>query len=207
MAVIESTNLRIQKGTDFEEVFLISKYDMSTDTLVGVNSSDVTARIRKYPTSPYFKSFSTSVDQSQGSITISMPSNQTDSLSSGRNFFDIIIRKDNKINKVVNGTMIVEETTSLIGGTDAGTDSDGQSIFVPTSLEELLDVNVNIANKKDKYVLMYDITTNKYQLVNPDDVLSAAAATETTQPGLPAEFINTIDVDLDNKIDVDAGQF
>lgn len=206
MAVIESTNLRIHKGTDFEEVFSLSKYTPDPNVLAGVNSSDVTARIRKYPTSRYFKSFSASVDQSQGSITISMPSNQTDSLSSGRNCFDIVIRKDNKIKKVVYGTMIVEETTSLIGGTDTGTDSDGQSVFVPTTLEELLDVNVNIANKKDKYVLMYDMTTNKYQLVNPDEVLSAAA-TETIQPGLPAEFINTIEVDLDNNVDLDAGQF
>jgi hypothetical protein len=136
-----------------------------------------------------------------------MASNQTDSLSSGRNYFDLIIRIDNKIKKVISGTIIVKDTVSLIGGTDSGTDSSGEAIFVPSSLEDLLDVSVNIVNKKDKYVLMYNVNTNKYELVNPDAVLSAAAEEETTQPGLPAEFINTLDIDLDNKIDLDAGEF
>jgi hypothetical protein len=43
--------------------------------------------------------------------------------------------------------------------------------------------------------------------VNPDTILSASSNTETTQPGLPSDFINTLDVDLDNKIDLDAGNF
>jgi hypothetical protein len=78
---------------------------------------------------------------------------------------------------------------------------------VPANLQDLLDVQINNDNKKDKYVLMYDVTLNKYKLVNPDEVLSASSNTETTQPGLPGNFINTLDVDLDNKIDLDAGTF
>lgn len=75
-------------------------------------------------------------------------------------------------------------------------------IIVARTLEDLLDVDVSHVN--DKYVIMYNSSTGKYTAVNPDDVLSAAA-TEPIQPGLPADFINELDVDLDNKINLDAG--
>jgi beta-lactamase class A len=52
---------------------------------------------------------------------------------------------------------------------------------------------------------MYDSATGKYTAVNPDEVLSASSTTETTQPGLPDNFVDTLDVDLDDKIDLDAG--
>lgn len=81
---------------------------------------------------------------------------------------------------------------------------------VPARLEDLIDVSVDPNNKKDKYVLMYDVNLNKYKLVNPDDVLNAAAQTETTQPGLvgfATDFLDRVDIDLDNRIDLDAGSF
>lgn len=77
---------------------------------------------------------------------------------------------------------------------------------VPARLEDLIDVSVDSTNKKDKYVLMYDDTLNKYKLVNPDDVLTAAT-NEPIQPGLPAEFDTQLSTDLDNRIDLDAGTF
>ena len=73
------------------------------------------------------------------------------------------------------------------------------------NFNELLDVDVS--NVRDKYVIMYNSNTGKYIAVNPDDVLSASSTTETTQPGLPANFVNTLDVDLDDRIDLDAGTF
>jgi hypothetical protein len=77
--------------------------------------------------------------------------------------------------------------------------------IMPQNLDELTDVE--ISGNNDKYVLMYDAPTGKWKDRNPDLVLSAASNTETTQPGLPNDFINTLDVDLDNKIDLDAGTF
>ena len=77
--------------------------------------------------------------------------------------------------------------------------------IMPTNLDELVDVE--ISGNNDKYVLMYDAASGKWRDVNPDQVLSAASNTETTQPGLPNDFINTLDVDLDDKIDLDAGTF
>lgn len=77
-------------------------------------------------------------------------------------------------------------------------------IQVPARFEDLL--NFDYSDKNDKYVIMYDVASQKYKLVNPDEVLSAAT-TEPIQPGLPTDFENQLDRDLDNKIDLDAGTF
>ena len=73
------------------------------------------------------------------------------------------------------------------------------------NLSDLQDVD--ITGLEDGYVIMYNAATGKYNTVNPDTVLSAASNTETTQPGLPNDFINTLDTNLDDKIDLDAGGF
>ena len=78
-------------------------------------------------------------------------------------------------------------------------------VIMARTLDELLDVDVS--GVSDKYVIMYNASTQKYTAVNPDLVLSASSNTETNQPGLPNDFINTLDVDLDDKINLDAGNF
>jgi hypothetical protein len=70
------------------------------------------------------------------------------------------------------------------------------------NLSSLYDVDVS--GVSDKFVIMYNATTAKFTAVNPDEVLSAAA---TTINELPQNFIDTLDVDLDDKIDLDAGGF
>lgn len=77
-------------------------------------------------------------------------------------------------------------------------------VIMARTLNELLDVNVS--GVRDKYVIMYDSATQKYVAVNPDSILSAAT-TEPVQPGLPADFKNQLDTDLDDRIDLDAGTF
>jgi hypothetical protein len=77
-----------------------------------------------------------------------------------------------------------------------------------TSFTDLIDVNITDLNaNKDNYVVTYNATTGKFVIVDPDAVLSAASTTTGPQPGLPQDFINTLDVELDNKIDLDAGTF
>ena len=76
--------------------------------------------------------------------------------------------------------------------------------LMPQKLDELEDVEISGTN--DKYVLMYDAASGLWKDVNPDDVLSAAT-TEPIQPGLPQDFENQLDIDLDNKIDLDAGSW
>lgn len=78
-------------------------------------------------------------------------------------------------------------------------------VQVPARFSDLSDFNPS--GLSDKYVIMYDAATQTYVPVNPDTVISAASNTETTQPGLPGDFIGTLDTDLDDKIDLDAGSF
>ena len=79
---------------------------------------------------------------------------------------------------------------------------------MPVNLDELVDVE--ISGNNDKYVLMYDAASGLWRDVNPDEVLHAAAETETTQPGLvgfATAFLDRVDIDLDDRIDLDAGPF
>jgi hypothetical protein len=74
----------------------------------------------------------------------------------------------------------------------------------PTKLADLQDFDPS--NVQDKYVIMYDENLDKYVAVNPDKVLQAAT-TEPVQPGLPNVFLDELDVQLDNRIDLDGGTF
>ncbi len=80
---------------------------------------------------------------------------------------------------------------------------------MPISLNQLTDVQIS-GNNYDQYVLVYDAATGKWRDVNPDVVLSAATtvpdANRTTYT-LPQVFEDKLDVDLDNKIDLDADTF
>lgn len=77
---------------------------------------------------------------------------------------------------------------------------------IANSLNDLRDVDTE--NLNDKYVLMFNALTGLYEFVNPDDVL-IAAATEPISPGLPCDFINALDTDLDRScnIDLDGGSY
>lgn len=77
-------------------------------------------------------------------------------------------------------------------------------VIMARRLDELLDVDLSGA--KNNYILTYDSTSGKYKAVNPDDILSAAV-TDTNSPGLPSNFKNQLDVDLDDRIDLDGGAF
>jgi len=77
-------------------------------------------------------------------------------------------------------------------------------VQVPATFGDLEDFNED--DVKDKYVIMYDAVTQKYTTVNVDTLLSAAV-TDTESPGLPSDFIDQLDTDLDDRIDLDAGTF
>jgi len=84
-----------------------------------------------------------------------------------------------------------------------------EKTIVADKLSDLNDVSVSDLSNKDQYVLVYDAGVQKYKLVNPDQVLNAAA-TESQQPGLVGyadAFLDRMDIDLDDRIDVDAGTF
>jgi hypothetical protein len=109
---VTSINLTIEKGTDFEAIFIVSAEDGSS---LNFNSHIATAKIRKYPSSPIFFEFDVELNISQSSIKITMDRETTALLPTGRNYFDILLKYeiDNKVTKVVTGTIIVEETAAL----------------------------------------------------------------------------------------------
>lgn len=104
------------------------------------------------------------------------------------NSFNVRVNK-NYVNVKVKRTPKVRTTTQT-------------GVALEGRFRDLLDVNVS--GVSDKYFIMYDATTQKYVAVNPDTLL-VSAVEEPSSPGLPSQFINQLDTDLDNKIDMDGG--
>jgi len=72
-----------------------------------------------------------------------------------------------------------------------------------TNVANLADLSdVNISGIQNGFVLTYNSSTGKFVAVDPDVVLSNAVT-----GGLPNNFINQLDTDLDDKIDLDGGGF
>ena len=78
-----------------------------------------------------------------------------------------------------------------------------EKTVVAENLSELADVSVSDLNGSDKFVLAYNASLAKFELIPADSVLTNAAADAT----LPDSFVNQLDVDLDNKVDLDGGSF
>jgi hypothetical protein len=78
-----------------------------------------------------------------------------------------------------------------------------EKTVVAEFLSDLADVSVPNLPTKDQYVLTYDANLQKYVLVPADQVLQTSAEDAT----LPPEFVQQLEVDLDNQIDVDGGEF
>ena len=78
----------------------------------------------------------------------------------------------------------------------------------------LTDLNdVDQSGIGNRFVLVYDAVTTNFKFVNPDEVVNAAAGGASVPSGAPEpdgfsqETIDVLDVALDNKIDLDAGDF
>lgn len=79
---------------------------------------------------------------------------------------------------------------------------------VPARFTDLIDFDGE--DTHDQYVIMYNAVTGKWTAVNPDKVFTAAAETETRQPGFvgyATSYLDRMDQDLDDRIDTDAGGF
>lgn len=79
---------------------------------------------------------------------------------------------------------------------------------------ELYDVDIDGISREsgdvnqNEFVIMYNSSTNKFKLVDPDNVLVAAASTtgasaSGSESGLPDQFMDTIE----DSIDIDGGAF
>ena len=78
-----------------------------------------------------------------------------------------------------------------------------EKTVVAEFLSDLADVSVSNLPSRGNHILSYNATTQRYELVPADQVLQTAA----DDAQLPAQFIQQLEVDLDNQIDLDAGSF
>jgi hypothetical protein len=111
MAAVSAVNLVIQKGTNFEETFALTAEDS-----LGLNLTNqiATAKLRKHPNAGIAFTFSTTVTVGDSTVKISMPSNVTSTLPSGRCVYDVVLTYlDGFKSKVVEGTILVQESVSV----------------------------------------------------------------------------------------------
>lgn len=76
--------------------------------------------------------------------------------------------------------------------------------IVANNFSDLQDVDTS--GKQNNYVIVYNASLGKYVAVNPDEILISAVS-DSPQVGLPSAFINELDIQLDDKVDLDAGTF
>jgi hypothetical protein len=110
MATQEITGITIEKGADFCVSFII---DSSDGTPLPISDYTAAAKIRKYPASVKYNSFVAEVLGETGHVTISMDKETTKLLSTGRNYFDVLLTNQYETFKPVKGTIMVEDTASV----------------------------------------------------------------------------------------------
>jgi len=111
MAAVSAVNLVIQKGTYFEETFTLSADDESR---LNLTNQTATAKLRKHPTAGVAYTFSTTLTVADSSVKISMQPAVTATLPSGRCVYDLLLTSSvGIISKVLEGSVIVQETVSL----------------------------------------------------------------------------------------------
>ena len=114
MASVSTFNLVIQKGTYFEETFSLTAEDESG---LNLTNQTATAKLKKHPTAgiAYTFTFSTTLTVDDSTVKISMSPVVTATLPSGRCVYDLVLSHtiSGVTSKVVEGTVIVQETVSV----------------------------------------------------------------------------------------------
>jgi hypothetical protein len=111
MAVYEISNLTVEKGTYFEATFNLFNSDNSVSILTGLTTTY--AAIRKFSGSTVYEEFTKVINVQTGTIILSLTEQQTSNLTSGRNYFDVVMVLNNKPIKVIKGTALVQESMSV----------------------------------------------------------------------------------------------
>ena len=122
---------------------------------------------------------------------------------------DIVVTSENGNGFAV--TNVVVEDDGGISVTVGGGSGGSTGVGDVQKLTELLDVDSsNLSTSTNKFVLTYDSGDSKFKFINPDDVIDSAVGITTTDPapsGLSDDTIDYLDEVLDNKIDLDAGEW
>ena len=122
---------------------------------------------------------------------------------------DIVVTSENGNGFNVTNVIVEDDggISVTVGAGGAGTSGVGDV----QKLTELLDVDSsNLSTTTNKFVLTYDSGDSKFKFINPDDVIDSAVGISTTDPtpsGLSDDTIDYLDDVLDNKIDLDGGEW
>ena len=179
---LEIINLKIFKGADFEQDYQLIDENGNP---INLTNCQVLSKIKKFPTSKTFNTFDVVfINRPQGIIRLLMSGSSTLFLTEGRNYFDVfVVYPTSKIQPVIRGTILVEETATAIT-------IEGQRIG---------DLGqIDTSNIQDGEVLMFNSDQQKLEFVNPDEVLN-----KTAEDGLPEEFLD----EFSDQIDIDLGEY
>ena len=190
-----NANYEVEQGADFIQDIDLRDLNGNPLDLTGYSAA---SKIRKFPTSEKYNIITVIFrDRVKGAIRLFLSKDITVALTSGRNYYDLMLtRPDGIVEKALEGSIIVN-TSSTTGYIEARA-LDGLCTIDTSNL------TTGGGSGGDGYVLMFDATTQTFVFVNPDEVLSQAT-TEPQQPGLPSDFLDEIDDALQSRINIDAG--
>lgn len=109
MASVYVSNIVINSGSDFSQKFTLESSD--TNSALNLTSYTVTSQMRKYAGSSTAVDFTTSIvsPATNGEISITLTSEETEVIKPGRYVYDIVIEKDSTKTKVIEGMVLVRE--------------------------------------------------------------------------------------------------
>ena len=190
-----NANYEVEQGADFIQDIDLRDLNGNPLDLTGYSAA---SKIRKFPTSEKYNIITVIFrDRVKGAIRLFLSKDITVALTSGRNYYDLMLtRPDGIVEKALEGSIIVN-TSSTTGYVESRA-LDGLGTIDTSNL------TIGGGSGGDGYVLMFDATTQTFVFVNPDEVLSQAT-TEPQQPGLPSDFLDEIDDALQSRINIDAG--
>jgi hypothetical protein len=190
-----NANYEVEQGADFIQDIDLRDLNGNPLDLTGYSAA---SKIRKFPTSEKYNIITVIFrDRVKGAIRLFLSKDITVALTSGRNYYDLMLtRPDGIVEKALEGSIIVN-TSSTTGYVEARA-LDGLGTIDTSNL------TIGGGSGGDGYVLMFDATTQTFVFVNPDEVLSQATI-EPQQPGLPSDFLDEIDDALQSRINIDAG--
>lgn len=194
MATVNA-NYEVEQGADFiQDINLRDPNGYPLD-LTGYSAA---SKIRKFPTSQKYNIITVIFrDRVNGAIRLFLSKDITVSLSSGRNYYDLMLtRPDGIVEKALEGNIIVN-TSSTTGYVESRA-LDGLGTIDTSNL------TIGGGSGGDGYVLMFDGTTQTFVFVNPDEVLTQSTI-EPQLPGLPADFLDELDDALASRISIDGG--
>jgi len=105
MAATPAVNIVIPQGADFSEVFTSTETNGTASNLSGYVG---TSKIKKFPESTSYESFSVSVTGSTGEVSIAMTAGKTVNLKPGRYYYDVVLTSSSgAVSRMVEGMALV----------------------------------------------------------------------------------------------------